>query len=114
MYLSTYFEVIFYINALLLMAYNVSTYINYLLSGTVLNVECAMMKTFEFLEDFKVDPDSTCYTSEAKMKRLTQILRIFYILGPPTGEEICKFKIFDMLRVFKHYERLICDVMSHS
>ncbi|XP_076092473.1 uncharacterized protein LOC143063912 [Mytilus galloprovincialis] len=59
------------------------------LPGTVLNVECAMMKTFEFLEDFKVDPDSTCYTSEAKMKRLTQILRIFYILGPPTGEEIC-------------------------
>lgn len=57
--------------------------------GTILNVECAMMKTFELFSECDVDPDVTVYTSQHKCKRLTQILRIFYVLGPPSREEIC-------------------------
>lgn len=59
-------------------------------AGIILNVEGAMMKTFEYLDDAVVDPDNTSYTSEHKMKRLTQILRIFFIKGPPAHEEVRK------------------------
>ena len=68
--------------------------------GTILNVEGAMMKTFEMFSEVDVDPDVTVYTSQHKFKRLTQILRIFYVLGPPSGEEICKYTTFRCISVF--------------
>jgi hypothetical protein len=64
--------------------------------GTILNVEGAMMKTFEMFSEVDVDPDVTVYTSQHKFKRLAQILRVFYLLGPPFGEEICKYTAFPL------------------
>lgn len=58
------------------------------LPGTILNVEGATMKTFVYGDDVSLDPDDTSYSSEHKMKRSTQILRIFFIRGPPSHEEI--------------------------
>ncbi|XP_060073517.1 uncharacterized protein LOC132553303 [Ylistrum balloti] len=64
------------------------------LQGTVLNVETTTMKTFEGLGGRgDMDPDQTCWHEDGnKFKRFTQIIRVFYVIGPPANEQI-SFKI---------------------
>lgn len=58
------------------------------LPGTVLTVEADSVKVFEGLaKDF--DPESTCWSeNKNKSQRNTQILRIFYVKGPPSSEVV--------------------------
>jgi hypothetical protein len=80
--------------------------------GTILNVEGAMMKTFEMFSEVDVDPDVTVYTSQHKFKRLTQILRVFYLLGPPSGEEICKYTAFPCISVLFYVCVIVTGILS--
>ncbi|KAJ8300943.1 hypothetical protein KUTeg_022462 [Tegillarca granosa] len=60
------------------------------LQGTILNVEAAMHKSCEGLGgSINLDPDITVWAEEgSKMKRFTQIIRVFYIIGQPAHEQI--------------------------
>ncbi|OWF54656.1 hypothetical protein KP79_PYT04382 [Mizuhopecten yessoensis] len=60
------------------------------LQGTILNVETTTMKTFEgFGGSGDMDPDQTCWHEDGnKFKRFTQIIRVFYVIGPPANEQI--------------------------
>lgn len=57
--------------------------------GTILNVECAVIKAAEGFERLDVDPDNTVFHENGgKLRRYTQIIRIFYVIGSPAQETI--------------------------
>lgn len=57
--------------------------------GTILNVECAVIKAAEGFERLDVDPDNTVFHENGgKLRRYTQIIRIFYVIGSPSQETI--------------------------
>ncbi|XP_062599010.1 uncharacterized protein LOC134260481 [Saccostrea cucullata] len=59
------------------------------LQGSILNVESATLKMSEGLEKAVIDPDNTvCHENGGKMKRYTQIIRVFYVIGEPANETI--------------------------
>nr|XP_022315782.1 uncharacterized protein LOC111119665 [Crassostrea virginica] len=59
------------------------------LQGSILSVESASLKVSEGLEKAVIDPDSTvCHENGGKMRRYTQILRVFYVIGDPVHETI--------------------------
>jgi hypothetical protein len=61
------------------------------ITGCVLNVETTTMKAAEgFLSDLALDPDHTWWHEEGQthMRRYTQIIRVFYVIGQPANEEI--------------------------
>lgn len=59
------------------------------IQGTILNVECAVIKAAEGFEKLDVDPDSTVFHENGgKSRRYTQILRIFYVIGTPAKETL--------------------------
>ncbi|XP_056012775.1 uncharacterized protein LOC130052314 [Ostrea edulis] len=59
------------------------------LQGSVLNVESATLKVSEGNEKAVIDPDNTvCHENGGKMKRYTQIIRVFYVIGEPAKETI--------------------------
>lgn len=59
------------------------------LQGSILNVESATLKVSEGREKAVIDPDNTvCHENGGKMKRYTQIMRVFYVIGEPANETI--------------------------
>lgn len=57
--------------------------------GTILNVECAVIKAAEGFERLEVDPNNTVFHENGgKLRRYTQIIRIFYVIGSPAQETI--------------------------
>lgn len=61
--------------------------------GTILNVECAVIKAAEGFERLEVDPDNTVFHENGgKLRRYTQIIRIFYVIGSPAQETIGRFQ----------------------
>lgn len=62
---------------------------NVLFTGSILNVESATLKVSEGREKAAIDPDNTvCHENGGKMKRYTQIMRVFYVIGEPANETI--------------------------
>lgn len=62
---------------------------NVLFTGSILNVESATLKVSEGREKAVIDPDNTvCHENGGKMKRYTQIMRVFYVIGEPANETI--------------------------
>lgn len=58
-------------------------------TGSILNVESATLKVSEGREKAVIDPDNTvCHENGGKMKRYTQIIRVFYVIGEPANETI--------------------------
>lgn len=54
-----------------------------------MNVESATLKVSEGRENAVIDPDNTaCHENGGKMKRYTQIMRVFYVIGEPANETI--------------------------
>lgn len=54
-----------------------------------MNVESATLKVSEGREKAVMDPDNTvCHENGGKMKRYTQIIRVFYVIGEPANETI--------------------------
>lgn len=61
--------------------------------GTILNVECAVIKAAEGFERLEVDPNNTVFHENGgKLRRYTQIIRIFYVIGSPAQETIGRFQ----------------------
>ncbi|XP_041371143.1 uncharacterized protein LOC121384709 [Gigantopelta aegis] len=60
------------------------------LPGSVLNVDSTTIKFAENFQTGPIDPEVTCWHEKggSAAKRYTQILRIFYICGPPKQELI--------------------------
>ncbi|XP_052224012.1 uncharacterized protein LOC127839669 [Dreissena polymorpha] len=58
------------------------------ISGTILTIETDTVKAFEGFKN-DLDPESTCWCeNKDKHRRLTQVIRIFYVRGPSSNEQI--------------------------
>ncbi|XP_062599009.1 uncharacterized protein LOC134260480 [Saccostrea cucullata] len=70
------------------------------IGGTILTVECAVIKAAEGYEKLDVDPDNTVFHENGgKSRRYTQILRIFYIIGTSAQET---FELIDVIPKVTH------------
>lgn len=75
--------------------------------GTILNVECAVIKAAEGFERLEVDPDNTVFHENGgKLRRYTQIIRIFYVIGSPAQETIGRFHLHCMV----HACQMFCQM----
>lgn len=73
-----------------------------------MNVEIATLKVSEGREKAVIDPDNTvCHENGGKMKRYTQIIRVFYVIDEPANETI-GLVIFSSFHI-KHKNNFSCN-----
>lgn len=77
-----------------------------------MNVECAVIKAAEGFERLDVDPDNTVFHENGgKLRRYTQIIRIFYVIGSPTQETFGGLQIL-LVHAFLDYVRWLSKISN--
>ena len=62
-------------------------------SGTILTIETDTIKAFDRFKE-NLDPEGCCwFENKDKFKRVTQVIRIVYVKGPPAGEQIGTYNL---------------------
>lgn len=87
-------------------------YIFFLNLGIILNVECAVIKAAEGFERLDVDPNNTVFHENGgKLRRYTQIIRIFYVIGSPSQETIGGLQIL-LVHACSDYVRWLSKISN--